>query len=172
MEKYGKLVAPGTLKFERLLPGPIDRVWEFLTDAEKRGLWFAAGKLEAQQGGEMKLIFNNSTLSNPPDPTPEKYDEFGDGFISHATVITYEQNKKLVISWEGIVTFELEEVGDKVKLTLTHEKLKDDKTYKAGVFAGWHTHLDILFDRLSGKDPKGFWKIHMPLEEKYERLLD
>jgi hypothetical protein len=37
------------------------------------------------------------------------------------------------------------------------------------VGAGWHTHLEILADRLEGKEPQGFWKVHMPLEEEYEK---
>ena len=32
---FGVLVEPGTIRFERILPGPIERVWEYLNDAQK-----------------------------------------------------------------------------------------------------------------------------------------
>lgn len=30
------LVAPDTLRIERILPGPIERIWPFLTESDKR----------------------------------------------------------------------------------------------------------------------------------------
>jgi hypothetical protein len=32
---FGVLIEPGTIRFERILPGPIERVWDYLTDSEK-----------------------------------------------------------------------------------------------------------------------------------------
>jgi len=34
----GELREDGTFVFERLLPGPIERVWAYLVDGEKRAL--------------------------------------------------------------------------------------------------------------------------------------
>lgn len=171
MNKYGALIEPTTLQFERLLPGPLERVWEYITDGEKRALWFAGGPTDLTAGGSMKLIFNNSQFSSPPDPTPAKYEAYGDGHVSEATVLKCEPQHLFVIEWEGVVTFELEEVNEKVKLTLTHSKLPETKDAIVGTLAGWHTHLNILEDRMQEKAPKGFWKVHMPLEEEYgERM--
>lgn len=172
MTQFGKLINPTTLQFERLLPGPIERVWEYLTDGDKRALWFAGGPTDLQPGGNMQLVFNNSKFSTPPDPTPEKYKDYGDGFISEARVLTCEPPTLFVIEWEGEVTFLLEEAGDKVKLTLTHAKLQDGKEAIVGTLAGWHTHLNILEDRVTAKAPKGFWSVHMPLEEAYAERID
>ena len=36
IEAYGELIEPATLKIERLLPGPIERIWSYLTDSELR----------------------------------------------------------------------------------------------------------------------------------------
>ncbi|MEQ9467947.1 MAG: SRPBCC family protein [Ekhidna sp.] len=168
MDKYGKLINDHTLYFERMLAGPIERVWEYLTDEKKRGLWFAGGSTDLIPKGEMKLIFHNSTLSPTPEPTPEKYKDFRDGFESIAIVLKAEPPHLLVLEWEGIVTFKLEEAGDKVKLTLTHENLKETKDARVGTLAGWHTHLDILVDLMNGREPEGFWSVHMKLEEEYE----
>jgi len=35
-EAYGELIEPATLKIERLLPGTIERVWEYLTQYDRR----------------------------------------------------------------------------------------------------------------------------------------
>ena len=40
---YGELIEPTTLKIQRLLPGPIERIWAYLTDSDLRRKWLAAG---------------------------------------------------------------------------------------------------------------------------------
>ena len=171
MNEYGKLIDHTKLQFERLLPGSMDQVWEYLVDGEKRALWFAGGATDLQNGGKMALVFNNSQFS-PPDPAPEKYKEYGDGFVSEAVVLKSEPPHLLEIEWDGIVRFELEEVGDQVKLTLTHEKIEDKLETRIGTLAGWHTHLNILVDLISGNEVKKFWPVHMGLEEEYSELID
>src|SRR5262245_9950996 len=54
---YGVIVEPDTVRLERLVPGPIERVWSYLTDSDKRGQWFAHGDLEPRVGGAFKLTF-------------------------------------------------------------------------------------------------------------------
>ncbi|MEP1032390.1 SRPBCC family protein [Ekhidna sp.] len=171
MNKYGKLVAPTTLQFERLLPGPIERVWDYLTDAEKRAKWFCGGSTGLSPEDEIKFIFYNSQLGSPTKPTPEKYKDYGDGFESKAVVIRSEKPNLFVIEWEGVVTFALIEDGEMVKLTLTHEKLQDLKETRVGTLAGWHTHLDILVDQLNNRESKGFWSTHMDFEDEYASRL-
>ena len=149
MEKYGKLIDKTTLQFERILPGTPEHIWEYLVDGEKRALWFAGGPTELIPNGKMDLLFKNSKFSKVPDPAPEKYKEYADGFKSSATILEFKEPHRLVIDWEGgLVTFTLEELNEgKVKLTLTHERLQDSNEYRVGTLAGWHTHLDILHDR-------------------------
>ncbi len=171
MNNYGQLIAPNTLQFERLLPGTVEKVWEYITDGEKRALWFAGGATDLQAGGKMQLVFMNSQFS-PPDPVPEKYKEYGDGFVSEATISKCEPPHLFEIEWEGLVRFELEQVGDKVKLVLTHEKLVDNKEVRTGTLSGWHTHLDILNDRLNDQAPEKFWPKHMKLEDEYAQRID
>ena len=52
MGKYGERIDETTVRFERMLPGPIERVWEYLTDAEKRATWLCGGETESQVGGK------------------------------------------------------------------------------------------------------------------------
>ena len=174
MNEYGKLIAPTTLLFERIVPGTLEHVWEYLVDDEKRGKWFAGGPTHLVPGGKMELHFFNSKLSSTPDPTPEKYIEYGDGHKSEAEVVEFEKPKLLLIKWEdGLVKFELEKYEEnKVKLSLTHEKLQNTKEYRVGVLAGWHTHLNILSDILNNLEIKGFWTVHMRLEGEYEAILE
>lgn len=168
MTKHGELITPTTLKFERMLPGPIDRVWEYLTDEKKRGLWFAGGPTDLAPGGVVTLIFKNSQLSDPVELPPEKYKNYGDGFQMDAKVVKCEAPKLFVMEWEGIVTFELEQMDDKVKLVLTHEKLSTDMETRKGTLAGWHGHLDILDEQLNGRTHKGgFWTEHLRLQDEY-----
>src|SRR5437762_3029640 len=54
------LIEPGTVKMERLLPGPVERVWAYITDSKKRSLWLAAGEFDLRVGGEIRLQFDNS----------------------------------------------------------------------------------------------------------------
>ena len=38
---YGELIEPATVRIERMLPGPIERVWDYLTDSDLRAQWLA-----------------------------------------------------------------------------------------------------------------------------------
>jgi hypothetical protein len=73
-EDYGEVREPETFRIERLLPGPIERVWSYLTEPEKRRRWFGAGPMELRAGGRVKLQFRFSELSREKTP-PTKGDE-------------------------------------------------------------------------------------------------
>ena len=44
MSDKATILGEGDIRFERLLPGPIETVWEFLVDGRKRGEWLAQGR--------------------------------------------------------------------------------------------------------------------------------
>ncbi|MBW8859524.1 MAG: ATPase, partial [Caulobacter sp.] len=46
LSAYGEVIEPLTLKIQRLLPGPVDRVWAYLTQSDLRRQWLAAGQME------------------------------------------------------------------------------------------------------------------------------
>lgn len=171
MNKYGELIAHDTLRFERLLPGPIERVWEYLTDPEKRGKWFASGPMDLKPNGLVELHFNHASLAPSDDPIPQKFESMKNGTKMSAKVRKAEEPHLLVLEWEGLVTFELSEIEDKVRLVLTHEKLAPGLDARTGTLGGWHTHLDILADHLEGKTPKGFWFVYSPLEKEYMAMI-
>jgi uncharacterized protein YndB with AHSA1/START domain len=176
MTDYGTFVAPDTIRFERLLPGPVERVWMYLTDPDKRARWLAGGPMRLVQGGEVALRFRNAELSPEPSSPPAKYVDCAGEVASHGHVLRSEPPRLLSYSWgEGKgdhseVTFELSEQGVMVRLVLTHRRLKDRGT-RLSVAGGWHTHLDILADVLAGRTPAAFWPRLERVEAEYERRI-
>ena len=51
MTENGEFGKAAMVRFERTLPGPIERVWEFLTTPERLPLWFGHGTIEPRAGG-------------------------------------------------------------------------------------------------------------------------
>jgi uncharacterized protein YndB with AHSA1/START domain len=173
----GEFTAPGEIRFVRLLPGPIERVWEHLTDSEKRSKWFAGGPMELKRGGKMELHFRHIEIA-PHETPPEEHKAHHDpGIKSTGTVTQCEPPRLLAFTWFGEsddsseVTFELTPHGDKVKLVLTHRRLGTDRQELIGTAAGWHTHLRMLVARLSGTKPPPFWSPLSRLEGEYGKRL-
>src|SRR5262249_32626832 len=67
---YGVLTEPATLTIQRLLPGPIDRVWNYLTQGDLRRQWLAAGAMELKVGAPFEFVWRNNELTNPPGARP------------------------------------------------------------------------------------------------------
>lgn len=174
MEKHGALIAPDTLLFERFLPGPIDKVWAYLTESEKRGQWLAKGDMEPFEGGKVTLHFLHAELSPADDPAPEKYKDMDCGHIFTGKVLQYDPPHRLSFTWNdgSEVTFELQEQQAQVLLKLTHRKLSTHINTRVSVLSGWHTHLGILIARLEHSTPPGFWKVHKHMEEAYRSILE
>jgi uncharacterized protein YndB with AHSA1/START domain len=84
MKEYGVVTHPDTVRLERLLPGPIERVWDYLTDSKKRGTWFASGPMELRAGGSATLTFRNSNLSSERTP-PKKFKKY-EGMAMQSTI--------------------------------------------------------------------------------------
>jgi uncharacterized protein YndB with AHSA1/START domain len=171
MNDFGTITEAGTIRFERLLPGPIERVWAYLTESDKRGKWLASGAVEPRVGGRVELHFRHADLSPQKEPIPDKYKqlECGASFTAHVT--RCEPPRLLSHTWAdgSEVTFELTSQGGGTLLVLTHRRLTSD--IMSSVAGGWHTHLGILIDHLSGRTPQPFWSTHAPLEGEYERRI-
>ena len=171
----GVITEAGAIRFERLLPGPIERVWEYLTDPEKRGRWLASGPMDVRAGGEFEYVWRNSELTENDDPPPEKYAAYAEHRMK-GHIIEADPPRRLVHSWDeegdspNEVTFELSERGDKVLLSLTHRRLSGRKGMLS-VAGGWHVHLDILEARLEGREPPPFWRTHNRVEQEYESRI-
>ena len=173
--EHGVVTEAGSVRFERLLPGPIERVWAYLVDPDKRRTWLADGAMDARPGGAFEYVWRNSELAGNDDPVPEKYAAYAEHRMT-GHVIEADPPRRLVHNWDengetpNEVIFELAERGDKVLLTLTHKRLSGPAGMR-GVGAGWHTHLDILQAKLEGRDPPPFWRTHTRIEQDYEALI-
>jgi uncharacterized protein YndB with AHSA1/START domain len=165
---YGTLSDGSTLTIQRWLPGPVERIWTYLTDGDHRRKWLAAGDMRLAPGASMELVWRNDELSDPLDPRPAGFPE-EQRMVSH--VIAVDPMRMLTIAWgKGDVTFELSPKGDKVLLTLTHRGL-DDRGARTMIAAGWHMHLDILLARVSGQRAGSFWSGWTSLKGFYDRHL-
>ena len=169
LDSYGVLTEPTTLKIQRLLPGPIDRIWAYLTQSDLRRQWLASGEMDLRVGGEVELVWRNDELSNPPGQRPPGFPE---EHRMKSEITACEPPHKLAITWgsTGGVSFELEPAGNRVLLTVIHRRIADRATL-LNVSAGWHRHLDILAARASGQDTGPFWDGWTSLKAEYEQRI-
>ena len=169
-DDFGTASEPGTFRIERILPGPIERVWAYLTEPEKRRKWFGAGPMELRAGGRVALQFRFSELTE--EKTPPTKD---DSCQVPGRVIKCDPPRLLSYTWGDApdaseVTFELTPRGKSVLLVITHRRLGDSgKTIS--VASGWHTHLDILADVIAGRAPRPFWTTKSRMEEQYGKRI-
>jgi uncharacterized protein YndB with AHSA1/START domain len=166
-DAYGVITEPATLTIQRMLPGPIERVWAYLTESDLRRQWLAAGAMEMKVGAPFELTWRNDELGNPPGKRPEG---FSAEHSMKSEITECDPPRKLSFTWgnTGGVTFALEPKGNRVLLTVIHRRLPDrDTMTKVG--PGWHAHLDILVARVSGaKEPEPFWDGWQRLRKEYE----
>ena len=166
---YGVLTEPATLTLERLLPGPIERIWAYLTESDLRRQWLAAGEMTLAEGAPFELVWRNEELTDPPHQRPEGFPE---EHRLECRITELDPPRRLGFTWGATagVVIELEPRGAEVLLTLTHRRLPD-RTTMLNVGAGWHMHLDILAARASGQMPEPFWDGWIRLTADYDRRL-
>lgn len=178
MTPYGKMLDAHTVQFVRILPGPIERIWDYIADGKKRGEWFASGDLPAKTGETFELRFKHSELSPNQAPPPEKFIEMDKtGHHSRNKLLAYEPPHRLAFTFGdekdfySEVEFRLDAEGDpkdnKVRFTLTHSKIPD-RQYAVDVSGGWHAHLTILQYKAEGKVPPAFWDVWRQTENVYD----
>jgi uncharacterized protein YndB with AHSA1/START domain len=151
--KNGTRVDATTVRFERVLPGPLQNVWDHLTRPDLIQTWLArVASVELRVGGRVELQMDHggeipenikSKIVNGDKVEPAVY----------GVVTRYEPPRALAYTWidkqsaadglpESEVTFELEPRGEDVCLVLTHRRV--DAKFVPQVLAGWHVLLDGL----------------------------
>ncbi|HEX6155958.1 MAG TPA: SRPBCC family protein [Burkholderiales bacterium] len=165
------LVEPGTVKLERLLPGPVERVWPYITDSDKRAQWLAAGEFELRVGGKVRLEFDNGRLPNETN-LPARYKDLGKGRFE-GVITRLEPPRLLAHTWkwdagDTEVIYELAPRGKQVLLTIVHRRLTKALVMK--VMGGWDVHSGILEDILNGVEPRPFWATHEKVAPEYAAL--
>jgi uncharacterized protein YndB with AHSA1/START domain len=172
MNERATLIKPSTIRLERLLPGPVERVWAYLTESKKRATWLAAGEFDLRVGGKIELHFENAKLSDeapPPGATATGTRKF------EGRITRLEPLRALAYTWswdgrDSDVLYELTPKGKDVLLTIEH-RLPEDRGLICGVGGGWPTHVGILADQLNGVKPRPFYSTHARLMKEFETGL-
>ncbi len=166
---YAHFTAADTVCIERLLPGPIERVWAYLADGELRRQWLAGGAMPPREGGEFELVWRNDELTDPPGARPEG---FGEEHRMQGRILDFDPPRRLAFTWSGDseVSIELAPRGKDVLLTLVHQRLSGHERQVMHC-AGWHMHLVVLADKLAGRRGETFWDGWLRLRAEYEQRL-
>jgi uncharacterized protein YndB with AHSA1/START domain len=173
-DQPGQFTGPAELRFVRTLPGPIERIWEYLTDPGKRARWFAGGPMELCAGGKMRLDFRHKNIA-PDETPPEEHKQHHESGHSMTGIVTRcEPPRVLAFTFgsdgESEATFELTPQGNNVLLVLTHRATGGDLPYMAEFGSGWHTHLAHLIALLEGAPRPPLWPLVAKLKPDYEKL--
>lgn len=169
MHSYVDRIGADAVRLERLLPGPIEKVWAFLTESEQRSRWLAGGQWELRAGGRIELRFAHDQIS--AEPTPEKYRGMPMNFTGK--VLRIDPPRLIEFTWleskdvATEVTFELTPKDDQVLLAITHRRI-DSRDELLDIAGGWDVHAGILEDVLAQRTPRGFWSTHARLTEEYD----
>lgn len=173
-DSYAQFPARGELRIVRLLPGPIERIWEFLTDPEKRSRWICGGVTEPQAGGKVVFAMHHAKLS-PGETPPEKWAHVHEpGVTFEGRVLRYEPPRVLSYTFgadDSVVTFELTPQGSQVLLVLTHRSTGEDIPEQKNYAAGWHTHLAFLVAILNNQPTPRLWAMHDRLNTHYGQVV-
>jgi uncharacterized protein YndB with AHSA1/START domain len=167
-DRHGVLAPDKSLRIQRRLPGPIERVWSYLTESDLRRQWLASGTMQMQPGASFELVWRNDELSNSAAERPE-------GFPSESCAtcqfIEVDPPRRMSYIWPGVgeVTMELEADGADVLLTLTHRQLVGERLI-LNVSAGWHAHLALLVARLDNTEAPSLWATWKQVRTEYEEL--
>jgi uncharacterized protein YndB with AHSA1/START domain len=147
-----------TLRFERRLAHPVEKVWSALTDPEQLAGWLAAAdELELAVGGRVVLRWLNTKGRKDWERygviLPDEFDPEAEDVVS-GTFTTIDPPRLLEMDTDafGALRWELSETGSGCTLTFTNTLPEDFADEMAPqTLAGWHSHLDALAEALAGR---------------------
>lgn len=171
MSHDGSILDLHTVELKRLLPGPIELAWDYLTKPELLKTWFADMTLESRVGGGVDVRFGGGEKTCDTSGIRGTVREFRP---PHVFAFSWIQQRlqpdgSRKGSDEGEVRFELAERGDKVLLTLLHTGLPTKELANHG--AGWHAYLDNLESLISGRGGIDFMEVFNHLHPRYEERV-
>ena len=141
MSNQGQALRVPAVRFERMLPGPVERVWAHLSDCRLLPGWFGAdGVIEPRRGGMVR---------------------FAEGHI-RGVVTQWQPHRCLAYSWnvygtrdadspypESYLSFTLTPEGEAVRLVLLHLPILE--RFESQNAMGWHSFFDMLDAALRGE---------------------
>lgn len=130
------------VRFERVYPHPVERVWRSITVPEELATWFPSSvEVDLREGGAMRFT-DDPHLAEPMD----------------GRVVELDPPKVFAFLWgKDLLRLELAPERDGTRLTLIQTLEADEAARNA---AGWH----VCLDKLAGEDTD--WR---PLYEEYQR---
>lgn len=155
MTDLATIVDRGTLMFVRHLPGPIERVWAYLTDPKFLAKWLSDGSVADSVGGEVSLEMGATgrvTVYEPPHVLEYTWNELE---LSRGSLA------------DSLVRWELSEEGNGVRLTLTHSKLPESEVTPHGI--GWHALLHRLSACVDGRAPEPIGELFARFKAEYDK---
>lgn len=163
----------GTVCIKRILPGSVERLWSYLTEADKQAQWMGSGIMEPRVGGTVELAFDIAQMTGG-ETTPDRFKDAECSGV-RGVVTCWDPPKKLSYTWaEGDnpseVVFDLVPQGSSVELTVTHRNLTH-RSDAVCVACGWHSHLALLIAHLNGTQHAPFWPMFLGLEKEYEDII-
>ncbi|HRP10846.1 MAG TPA: SRPBCC family protein [Terricaulis sp.] len=170
--QFGKVAAPDTFILERTLKAPIERVWAYFVDGEKRARWFTGGDTLRADGQAFSLLFAHRNITSEKPPARWAQMESGE-FPMTGRVLAFDPPRLLAITWgdgdEAVseVRFEFEAHGDETLLKLTHTRI-DTIEHTRDFAGGWTAHLQTLAEILEGRAANRFWADVVAAHAHYE----
>jgi uncharacterized protein YndB with AHSA1/START domain len=155
-----------SLRFERRLAHPPERVWRALTDNADLACWFPA-QIHGERAAGARLCFQF-----PDEPGPEVDDEMRELMLTAqqqaqelpaeaapdpmtGQLLVFDPPRVLEFSWgEETLRFELEGQGGGTRLVFTHTFT--DLAKSARDASGWEVCFDALDNYLAGLPPAPF----------------
>ncbi|NYE95838.1 uncharacterized protein YndB with AHSA1/START domain [Psychromicrobium silvestre] len=133
------------LRYRRLYPHRVSKVWQALTDPEQSKRWWAQARGALEAGGSWDLRWQNT----PPGEQPM------DWWTGSITELEPERVFELQNSVHGLLRWELSPAvvgatGDGTELIFTAIIDTEDRQARLSTLAGWHIHLDHLDSVLAG----------------------
>jgi uncharacterized protein YndB with AHSA1/START domain len=152
---YATIENRPTLKFERRLSHPVDRVWRAITDPGELEHWFPSKVIvdRLKPGAEMTFEFEDMPLDAPSTMA--------------GRVTDLDPPRVFAFYWgEDHLRFELEPAGGAEGCTLSLTVALDTRDKAARDAAGWHVCLDRLEQRLGEESAGGEWRDYY---DEYQR---
>ncbi len=163
---------PDSIRLERLLDAPAEKVWRYLTQAELREQWFMGGT-DARPDGEFELVVDHDKLSSEDPPYPESHECYK-GAVWTEKVLKFDPPRVLETTFQGgkngIVTYELFPEGGRTRLVLTHREITSPSGFQ-DFGGGWTSHLAVLGEILAGRTVPDFWALHRECREAVAKAL-
>ena len=94
--QLGEILAPTTFRLERTLKAPIDRVWSYFVDGDKRSRWFTGGDSFSATGQAFSILFAHRNITNEKPPERSAHMQRGE-FVRHRD----RQIKALLVGFGG-----------------------------------------------------------------------